>query len=260
MNEPRTTLRPPSRAPWIVLLAVVAGLVAFAVVWRRGREVPPPAPTAPAAEAAPAGAPPAPVPTPDPARVRSLLEGLSTSPGWRRCLSEEDPLRRAAVLADNLAEGVSPRKALVCLAPPGGFAVERRGGRAVVAASSWRRYDEVAGMVAALDVRAVAGAYRDLAPALQAAYRALGYPGASLDAVVGKALRRLAAVPVPPDGAEVEVVEAKGALWAYADPRLEALGPAEKHLLRMGPQNARRVQQKVRELEAALGLAPAAGP
>jgi len=254
MSDPRTTLRPPSRAPWIVLLAAVAALVALVVVWRRSREAPPSAPAAPAAEAVPAAAPPAPVPVPDPARVRSLLEGLSASPAWRRCLAEEDPLRRAAVLADNLAEGVSPRKALACLAPPGGFAVERHGGRTVVAAASWRRYDEVAGTVAALDVRAVAGAYRDLAPALQAAYRALGYPGASLDAVVGKALRRLAAVPVPPDGAEVEVVEAKGALWAYADPGLEALGPAEKHLLRMGPANARRVQQWARALEAALGL------
>jgi len=36
--------------------------------------------------------------------------------------------------------------------------------------------------------------------------------------------------------------------------RLEALGAAEKQLLRMGPRNARRVQEKARELEAALGL------
>jgi len=258
MNEPRTTLRPPSRAPWIVAALAVAAAVALAGLWLRGREAAPPAPgvAAPAAPA-PSAEVPAPAPALDPARVRSLLEGLSASPAFRRCLAEEDPLRRAAVLADNLAEGVSPRKALACLAPSGGFAVERSGARTVVAAASWRRYDEAADLLASLDARALAAAYRELAPALQAAYRALGYPGASLDAVVARALRRLAAVPVP-DG-EVAVVEAKGALWAYADPRLEALGPAEKQLLRMGPRNARRVQEKAREIEAALGVTSAVG-
>ncbi|HLM44689.1 MAG TPA: DUF3014 domain-containing protein, partial [Myxococcaceae bacterium] len=46
----------------------------------------------------------------------------------------------------------------------------------------------------------------------------------------------------------------KGALYAYADPRLEALGAAEKHLLRMGPENMRKVQTKLTELAGALGL------
>jgi len=255
MEEPRTSLRRPSRAPWIVAALAVVALVAYGVVRWRGREAPPPAPGPAAATAPDAGDRPA--STPDPARVRSLLEGLSSSAAYRRCLAEEDPLRRVALLADNLAEGVSPRKALECLAPSGAFAVEPRGGRTVVAEASWRRYDAAADLVAGLDAKAAAAAYRELAPALQLAYRALGYPGAQVDAVVGRALRRLAAVPVP-EG-EVEVVEAKGALWAYADPRLEALGAAEKQLLRMGPRNARRVQEKARELEAALGLPAAAG-
>ncbi|GMU06211.1 DUF3014 domain-containing protein [Corallococcus caeni] len=46
----------------------------------------------------------------------------------------------------------------------------------------------------------------------------------------------------------------KGALYVYADPSLEALGAAEKHLLRMGPENMRKLQAKLTELAAALGL------
>jgi hypothetical protein len=47
------------------------------------------------------------------------------------------------------------------------------------------------------------------------------------------------------------VVRSEG-LYAYADPALEALGPVEKHLLRMGPRNARLVQGKAKALREAL--------
>ena len=43
-------------------------------------------------------------------------------------------------------------------------------------------------------------------------------------------------------------------VYEYADPRLEAMTPAQKALLRMGPRNVPRVQAKLRELAAALGL------
>ena len=46
----------------------------------------------------------------------------------------------------------------------------------------------------------------------------------------------------------------KGAIYLYADAQLESLGPVEKHLLRMGPRNARLLQEKARELRTALGL------
>jgi hypothetical protein len=52
-------------------------------------------------------------------------------------------------------------------------------------------------------------------------------------------------------------VQGDGAVYAFSDPKLEALGPVEKHLLRMGPRNARLVQAKAREIEGALGLSKA---
>jgi hypothetical protein len=41
-------------------------------------------------------------------------------------------------------------------------------------------------------------------------------------------------------------------VYELVDPRLEALSPAQKLLLRMGPANARKVQEKLRELGSAL--------
>ena len=52
-------------------------------------------------------------------------------------------------------------------------------------------------------------------------------------------------------------VVAVGGIWAFADPALEERGDVDKHVLRLGPRNARIVQAKARELREALGL-PAA--
>ena len=55
-----------------------------------------------------------------------------------------------------------------------------------------------------------------------------------------------------PDGEPTLVP--RGALWAYADPALEALSPAEKHLLRLGPRTQRMVQEKLGDFARELKL------
>ncbi|HEU4382138.1 MAG TPA: DUF3014 domain-containing protein [Anaeromyxobacteraceae bacterium] len=251
--EPSSTLRRPSRLPWILLaLALVAAAVA-AVLWYRQRTPAGPTPpaAAPPAEAQKPEAPPGPAPATDAARARSLVEALSPDPRFRRWLPEGDLVRRWAVVTDNLAEGVSPRRQLGFLAPARPFSVVSRGGKEVMAQDSYRRYDELADVVASVDALAVAKAYRELHSILEAAYRALGYPNASLDGVTSRALRRIEAAPVQ-DG-EVAVLGVVG-LYEFADPRLEKLGAVEKHLLRMGPRNMRLIQAKAREIREALGL------
>jgi Protein of unknown function (DUF3014) len=259
--QPRSALKPPSPTPWIVLGLALLVAAGAAVVWYVHRSpAEPVAATAPApsGEAAPEAAPPGPPPAVGAARVRSLLESVSPDARFRRWLAEGDLVRRWVVVTDNLAEGVSPRGQLGFLAPGRPFSVMRRGGKDVIAPDSYRRYDELADVVASVDATALAGAYRELHPVLEAAYRALGYPEGSLDGVTARALRRIEMAPVR-DG-EV-VVEGEGP-FVFADARLESLGAVEKHLLRMGPRNTRLLQAKAREILQALGLrsAPEAGP
>jgi hypothetical protein len=259
--QPKSALTPPSRAPWIVLAVALLVAAGAALLWYLQR--PPARPEAAPAPAASAEAPPAapsgPAPVVDAARVRSLLEPVSPDSRFRRWLLEGDPVRRWVVVTDNLAEGVSPRGQLGFLAPGSPFSVTRRGGKHVIAPDSYRRYDEVADVVASVDAQALARVYRELHPVLEAAYRALGYPEASLDRVTAKALHRIETAPVR-DG-EV-AVEDEGGLYVFAEARLESLGAVEKHLLRMGPRNTRLLQAKAREILQALGLraAPEVGP
>jgi hypothetical protein len=42
--------------------------------------------------------------------------------------------------------------------------------------------------------------------------------------------------------------------FVYADSRLETLAPAQKQLLRMGPENARSIKAKLHEMALALGV------
>jgi len=253
-EQPRSTLRRPSRAPVVILVLLAIGAGVGVGYWLRSRSGEP-------ERAAETNAPPAldggeaegaaAVPPPDPARVRSLLEAVSSNPLYRSWIGQGDVVRRWVVVTDNLAEGVSPRAQLPFLVPARPFSVEARGGKTVIAPAAYQRYDEAADAIASIDAAALGRVYRELHAPLQAAYRALGYPGASLDAVTARALHRLADVPLPTG--DVAVAPAPGGGYLFADPRQEELGPVEKHLLRLGPRNARLVQEKARQLLAELG-------
>ncbi len=258
IGEPRTTLKRSrtSRALWLLPVVAVIALLAF-LFWRKSPTQPPP--VEPPAVAEPGAIPEPPVapsrPPPlmeaSPAEVRSLLEPAAKAGSWKSWLNQKDLVRRWAVVTDNLAEGASPRRQLSFLAPRGDFAVMDKAGEKVIDPVTYRRYDTFADTVSNLDAETLARAYGALRGVIEVAYRALGYPTAQLDAVTLKALRRVEHAPLLVG--DVPVVPARVG-FQFADPRLEALPDVEKHLLRMGPRNAKLLQDKARELEAALKL------
>ena len=73
------------------------------------------------------------------------------------------------------------------------------------------------------------------------------------DDFLARATGRLLRVPHldPPPALTPRVVS-----YAYADPELEALSPAARHLLRCGPDNSHRIQEKLRALAAAVPVTP----
>ena len=235
----------------IALVVVILAAGAFYFSSQRKPEAAPPAP--PPAPVAQQKAPDVPLPpaADTDARVRKLLGGLSTWPQLQQWLSGPDLLNTWVLIADNLAEDASPRKALSFLKPEKKF-TEKDGS---IDPKSYARYDPFTEVVASIDAKGFAAAVRELHPLLETAYHQLGYPDRSVDDLARRALQRLIDAPVV-EG-DIKVVP-KGANFRFADEKLEALGPVEKHLLRMGPRNTKLVQAKAREIAAALDLRLAA--
>lgn len=238
----------------VILIAIAAGA---AWIWLRpGETLPPPAPpvvdsTAPAMEEPfvlpPLGA--------SDAAVRKLVTALSAHPQLATWLVTDDLARRFVEAVVDLSRGSSPAPAMEVLIPEEPFSVEHSGDRLVVGPESYRRYNLLADVFTSIDTEGAARAYRQLLPLFQEAYQELGYSDGSFQEVLARAVDNLLSVQVP--AGPVEVKEAVGR-YVYSDPALESLTPAEKHLLRLGPENARQVQAKLRAIAAELDL-PVAG-
>jgi hypothetical protein len=180
-----------------------------------------------------------------------LAATLSSNPAWAKWLLTDRLARRFVASVDNVAEGRSPKPHLGVLAPSGEFKAKERRDAATIDPASYRRYGVVADVIASLDVKGSARLYQETRPLLRDAYKELGYPERNFDDTLAKAIRQLLATPEP--AGDVALRPAVKS-WKLANPALEKLTPAQKHLLRMGPENEKKIKQKLRELAEALDL------
>ncbi len=208
---------------------------------------------APAPAATPLGAEPESVEVPpldeSDGVVRDLVRELSTHPRVLAWLATDGLIRNFSVVVENIASGQTPAKHLQVLRPTSPFSTTGTGTDVRVDPASYERYTPVADAVASVDAQAAARVYATLKPRIEEAHRELSPE--PFDRTLERAIVRLLETPIPAGG---EQVVPRGAGYQYADPRLEALSPAQKLLLRMGPRNARIVQDKLREIAHALGI------
>ena len=152
-----------------------------------------------------------------------------------------------AVAIDRVSRGGSPAADLKVLAPGSAFKVEGRGFTRTIDPASYHRYDGIAETVASIDPSAAATVYRTIRPRLSEAYTSLGRTNTEVDVAVQQALEVLINTPIPTT--PIRLNEGRGATWVFADPALESLDPAQKQLLRMGPENARRIIDMLKQLQ-----------
>lgn len=247
--------------PIAIAVAAIAVIIVGVVVYTQfmgGEPEPEPAPPPPP--------PPAPVeePAPEPERpsitvppldasdepLRALLEGLSAHPRLSDALATDELARAFVTTVVAIANGESPRSTLRYLEPEERFAIAERDGMVVIDPASFERYTWITGVFSSLDATGAAELYNALEPLFNEAYREIGFPEGNFRDALDAAMNVLASTPVPEGYIEIR---RGNVLWVFRDPALEALSPAQKHLLRMGPANARLVQSKIREIQAALG-------
>lgn len=211
------------------------------------------------------------------ARLQELAAGWSSDKGFARWLRVSGLISALASAVNLVAGGESPAPVLTFISLRGSFGVDAekmakppkspgakkgRGKkhkkvpappqpRTFISEKSYKRYNEVTRVFTSVDADMAGKGYAVIRPYLESAYQVIGAPGTRFDDQLVAAIKRLLSVSLL-DG-EVEVVS-KGAVFAFKDPTIEALSPAEKNLLRMGPGNGKAVQEHLRKFAASAGL------
>ncbi len=183
--------------------------------------------------------------------VRQLAKEISSHPRIAQWLQSKDLIRRFVAAVDNIANGLSPRAHIDFFLPPGEFVAVKKGNVFLADPDGYSRYDTVADVFVSLDSKQCVSLFRALKPLWQEAYRDLGYPDQDFEQTILRAIVELLETPV----VEGDIVLEKAVLnYVLLDSELESLSDAQKHLLRMGPENVGAIQAKMREMAIALGL------
>ena len=183
--------------------------------------------------------------------VRELAQELSADPTFAEWLKIKDLIRTIVAVTNNIADGESPANHLDFMAPKGDFQVVSKGGKYFVSPKSYRRYNRMARTAASIETEVVKALYPQLEPLFQRAYDDLGYPGRKFRDTLDKAFAVILKTPIVLGSIELEK---KVISFGYKDSELEALNPAQKHLLRMGPDNLKKIKGKLREIAVVLEL------
>ncbi|EDQ00551.1 DUF3014 domain-containing protein [Shewanella benthica] len=171
-----------------------------------------------------------------------IADGMKIEP----LLVEKDLLRHFVVFVDNLAQGELARKVSPLKAPDRIFTVSDITNKTYLNPDSYHRYDLYANFVANLDEQQLAATYKALTPLLEEAFEELGYGDMSFKQRLLQAIDIMLAAPVIEQPIELDGVSVN---YQFVDPQLEALPNAQKLLLRMGPENTKKVKAALRKLK-----------
>jgi hypothetical protein len=185
--------------------------------------------------------------------VRQTMRNLSPHGKLGEWLRIKNIIRVFVAAVDNIANGKSPRPQLGFLSPGQAFQVREKGSRISLDPKGHERFDILTDAIVSFSSSMTVQAYQKLRPLFQEAYRELGYPQKDFHTTFIRALKRILDAPV----VEREILleeEGTGLNYVIIDEGLEDMNEVQKHLLRMGPKNTKKIQQKVREIALALGV------
>lgn len=164
-------------------------------------------------------------------------------------LTPENIVRRFVVTVDNL-----PRKKLStemrALKPvTGQTSVADQGETLTLSDANYKRYAPYIKLMQTTDSKTIAAMYFRWYPLLQKSYEDLGYPGQYFNDRVVQVIDHL--LETPNVRGPIALTQPK-VFYEFADPTLEERSAGQKTLIRMGPENAAAVKQKLRELRTEL--------
>ena len=264
----------------VVAVLVLLAAAFFGWRWYQQQQQPPaePVPVAAAPNDAPAAPPPpaAAEPTgpqnpvdalapPDAAlpkladsdsRVMKALAELLGAKNAEALLRSDGIVHRFVATVDNLAREQAPASAWPVQPTGQRFITEGEGEAQAISANNAARYNGVVLLAGSIDPAKAAAVYARLYPLFQQAYEELGYPGRYFNDRLIAVIDHLLQAPEPTGPVLVRLVEVKGDVpsqrpwvrYEYVDPHLQSLSSGQKIMVRMGPENERKVKASLRGL------------
>jgi hypothetical protein len=181
--------------------------------------------------------------------LRRQLAAAGARPILMKLLSAQQPLEVSAALIDGLGHGVILRKFLPAGLHSEAFSVNVEDDAIYMSPTSFLRYDKFTDAIAVLDTSVLVNTFHLLRPVYEQTYGYLGLDAGDFGHAV---IRTLDLVLATPEIGEPIALRAKAVVYEFADPRLESLPPLQKQLLRMGPDNIRRIKLQAQNLRAGL--------
>lgn len=170
------------------------------------------------------------------------------SPEGSRWLAAQEPVRKAVLLVDLAASGRVPVKNRPIEYPTESFAVERRDGELYLDDANYERADRLVAAITAISPEQFARYYRSWRPLLEQAHDELGRQD-TFDQRLQAAVQQV--LDTEPLEGEVRLQQ-PNVFYTYADPKLEAASDVSKLMWRIGPDNTRKLQNWLREVEPLL--------
>lgn len=175
---------------------------------------------------------------------------IRISPGLAPWLAGDQSIRNGITLLNDFSQGQRLLKHAGFLKLPDRFIAEADVGGLYLNRQNYQRYDAFAAAVDALNVDATLALYKRFRPLFQQVFAEFGYPeGYNLEGMLTRAAAEIIAAPII--DVPIQLINF-GRLYKFADSSIEDLNPVQKQMLRMGPDNTRIVQNKVRDLAQAL--------
>lgn len=215
-------------------------------------------------EAAPSSGPKYPLPAgaaqagdpslPDPARsdepILEALTGIAPRVELGRFGNIGDFTRRVVITVDNLPRERVPAQYSIVQRIPGALVIDNRDNEVIeLNPENSRRYDTFVSFATSIGARHLASVYLRFYPLFQREYQLIGFPDGHFHDRVIEAIDDMLAAPSPRQPIRLRQPKVH---YIYADPALERLSAGQKIMIRIGPENAARLKQLLRELRVEL--------
>ncbi|WP_371194281.1 DUF3014 domain-containing protein [Glaciecola sp. SC05] len=183
------------------------------------------------------------------AAVKAAIIEAIRSPAISRFLVSESLLQKFVINANNLANQEITLKDNLLVAPDREFSIYQQADKIWIDRASFQRYTPYVDAIESVDTDALLSAYESYKPSLTEKFAEISRPGDDLDQTLIRAIDELLNTPLVP--VPIEVIS-ETVMYKFADPKLEGLSGPQKQMVRMGPDNMRRLKIVLREVKAEL--------